>query len=212
MPATRQQIDRTIGSSGGEGSPPPAPGGIAAALRRVDNAFGQVTTILNIVGTVWIVVMSVLVVVDVIGLAAFSAPVPAVKEFIQLSIPGIVFLQLANTLREDRHISSDVLMQVIKARRPRVAAFFYSIFNLIGAVLMGIMAYLMYPKAEQAYVEGFTRGAQGVATLPEWPSMALVVLGAGVMAIQYLLLFLRDSIAVAIGKPPVDHKNEQFVE
>lgn len=194
------------------GAPPEASGGIVGGLRRVDNLFGRLTAVLNIIGTVWIVVMSVLVVVDVIGLAAFSSPVPAVKEFIQLSIPGIVFLQLANTLRADRHISSDVFMQIIKTKRPRVAAFFYALFNLIGAGLMGLMAVLMYPKAMQAYVEGFTRGAQGVATLPEWPSMALVVVGAMVMAIQYLLLFLRDALAVVIGTPPVDHKNEQFVE
>lgn len=192
--------------SGGPG------GGLVGGLRRIDSLFGRLTAVLNIIGTVWIVVMSVLVVVDVIGLAVFSSPVPAVKEFIQLSIPGIVFLQLANTLRADRHISSDVFMQIIKTKRPRVAAFFYAIFNLIGAGLMGLMAILMYPKAMQAYVEGFTRGAQGVATLPEWPSMALVVVGAMVMAVQYVLLFLRDGLAVVIGAPPVDHKNEHFVE
>ena len=78
--------------------------------------------------------------------------------------------------------------------------------------MMSIMAILMFPKAEQAYVEGFFRGAQGVATLPEWPSMALVVLGAAAMAIQYVLLFFRDILAAVLGTPPVDHKNEQFVE
>jgi TRAP-type mannitol/chloroaromatic compound transport system permease small subunit len=208
MPATRQEPDRSPPAPGG----PAAGSGVVGRLRQIDGLFGRLTAVLNLVGTVWIVVITVLVVVDVVGLAAFSAPVPAVKELIQLSIPGIVFLQLANTLREDRHVSSDVLMQIVKTKRPRVAAFFYALFNLIGAGLMGLMAILMYPKAMQAYLEGFTRGAQGVATLPEWPSMALVVLGAMVMAIQYFLFFLRDGLAVFIGSPPVDRKSRQFVE
>lgn len=209
MLATHNEPDRSAPRPGGPAGPP---GGSGAWLRRVDDVFGRLTTVMNIVGTAWIVVMSVLVVVDVIGLAAFSVTVPAVKEFIQLSIPGIVFLQLANTLREDRHVSSDVIMQIVRTKRPRVAALFYAVFNAVGAGLMGLMGVLMYPKAMQAYVEGFTRGAQGVATLPEWPSMALVVLGSLVMAVQYFLLFLREMLTVFTGAPPGGRQTEQFVE
>lgn len=166
-------------------------------LAATDSAFGVLTTVMNIIGTVWIVVMSALVVADVVSLNFFNYGIPAVKEFFQLSLPGIVFLQLTNTLRENRHVSSDILMTPLQRRFPQVSAFIYAIFNLIGAGLMCMVGWVMIPKAEQAYDEGFFRGLDGVLTLPEWPSMALVVIGSFAMAFQYLLFFLRD-LAVTI--------------
>lgn len=185
-------------SSPGQG---PGSGGL---LARFDAGFGKLTTTMNMIGTMWIIVMTVLVVADVIGLNLFRQSVPAVKEFIQLSMPGIVFLQLANTLREDRHVSSDVLITKVRKRSPRVASFTYAIFNLIGMALMLFLAWKIWPKAYQAYEQGFTRGHEGLLTLPEWPSMALVVLGSAVMGIQYLLIMIRD-FRDAFSRSPSPH-------
>lgn len=185
------------------GTPRTAIGRIIDWLAAADSTFGHLTTAMNIIGTLWIIVMSVLVVADVMSLNLFNYGLPAVKEFIQLSIPGIVFLQLTNTLREDRHVSSDILMTPMRHRWPRVMGFVYASFNLIGAALMSVIGWVMIPKAEQAYTEGFFRGLEGIITLPEWPSMALVVLGSFAMAFQYILFFLRD-LAIAVRGEPVE--------
>lgn len=182
---------------------PPASGG--GAMAKFEVQFGKLTTTMNMIGTIWIIVMTILVVADVIGLNLFRQSVPAVKEFIQLSIPGIVFLQLANTLREDRHVSSDIFINRVRVRSPRVAAFTFGVFNLIGMWLMLFLAWRIFPKAGQAYTEGFTRGHEGILTLPEWPSMALVVFGSAVMGIQYLLLMLRDFRVAFSGAPAPRH-------
>jgi TRAP-type C4-dicarboxylate transport system permease small subunit len=175
------------------GAPPPGSGqGSSGVLSGFDRTFGKLTSGMNMIGTIWIVVMTVLVAADVIGLNLFRQSVPAVKEFIQLSIPGIVFLQLANTLREDRHVSSDIFINKLRNRSPRVASFTYGIFNLIGMGLMIFLAWRIYPKALQAYTENFTRGHEGLLTLPEWPSMALVVVGSAIMGIQYGLMSAKD--------------------
>jgi TRAP-type C4-dicarboxylate transport system permease small subunit len=175
------------------GAPPPGSSqGSSGVLSGFDRTFGKLTSGMNMIGTIWIVVMTVLVVADVIGLNFFRQSVPAVKEFIQLSIPGIVFLQLANTLREDRHVSSDIFINKLRNRSPRVASFTYGIFNLIGMGLMIFLAWRIYPKALQAYSENFTRGHEGLLTLPEWPSMALVVVGSAIMGIQYGLMCVKD--------------------
>ena len=163
------------------------------ALSRTNSAFGHLTTTMNTVGTVWIVIMCVFVVADVITLEAFNFGIPGVKEFIQLSIPGIVFLQLTNTLREGRHVTSDMLMTPVRRKWPRLAGAIAAGFNLIGTALMSVIGIVMISKVEQAYVENFFRGTEGIFTLPEWPSMALVVLGSFAMAFQYLLFFLRDA-------------------
>lgn len=168
-------------------------------IKKVDRWFGRLTAFMNMVGTLTIVVVTVLVVADVIGTLWFK-PIIGVNEFMQLSLPGIVFLQLANTLRENRQISSDVFVTKLKTARPRTSSALFASYNLIGAVFMVGLAILMYPKAMQAYTGNFTRGAQGIIEIPQWPSMALVVLGSAVMGIQYFLHFIRDAFASYSGE------------
>lgn len=175
-------------------------------IKKVDRWFGHLTAFMNMVGTLTIVVVTVLVVADVIGTLWFK-PIIGVNEFMQLSLPGIVFLQLANTLRENRQISSDVFVSKLKTARPRTSAALFSFYNLVGAVFMIGLAILMYPKALQAYTGNFTRGAQGIVEIPQWPSMALVVLGSAVMGIQYFLHFIRDALASCTGE--TDAEGEQ---
>jgi len=174
----------------------PANGGIIA---RIDHWFGGLTASMNMIGTITIVAVTILVVADVIGIL-ISRPIVGVNEFMQLSLPGIVFLQLANTLRENRQISSDVFVDRLKQSRPRIHKGLFSFYNLVGGVFMIWLAWLMYPKAMQAYTGNFTRGAQGIIEIPQWPSMALVVLGGAVMGIQYLLHFVRDARAAITGQ------------
>jgi TRAP-type C4-dicarboxylate transport system permease small subunit len=188
-----------------EASPPGGGSADEGLFAKLERQFGKLTSVMNMIGTIWIIIMAILVVVDVIGLNVFRQSVPAVKEFIQLSIPGIVFLQLANTLREERHVSSDVFINKLRNVRPRVASFTYGIFNLIGMALMLFLSYRIFPKAGQAYWEGFTRGHEGILTLPEWPSMALVVFGAAIMGLQYLFLSVRDFRAAFTGAQAPRH-------
>lgn len=182
-----------------------ADSGVLASISRFEAmSFGKLTEGMNIVASIWIVLMVILVVGDVFGREAFNNPIIGTKELVQLSIPGIVYLQLANTLREGRHVSSDVLMGVVQRKWPRIAVFFYGIFNLLGVFMMGMIAVLIAPKTWQAYVEDFEKGTQGIFTVDEWPFMALVIFGSGVMAIQYLILAIRDFYAAASGRIQAD--------
>ena len=61
--------------------------------------------------------MAVAVNADVIGRNVFNHPIPGVVEFLGLSIVAIVFLQMANTLREGRHVSNDLLTQLMSRSR-----------------------------------------------------------------------------------------------
>ena len=154
--------------------------------------FGRATMVLNVIGTLLIVAITILNNVDVIGRTRFNAPVPGVPEMVALSIVAIVFLQMANTLREDRHITSDVLMVLIRRRWPRFATLCYALFNLIGAVLLALIAWYTLPILKSAYDGGFYRGTQGVFTFPMWPIHLIVVVGAAATFIQFVIFFVRD--------------------
>jgi TRAP-type C4-dicarboxylate transport system permease small subunit len=149
--------------------------------------FGRFTQALNIVGTLLILVMAVAVNADVIGRNAFNRPMAGVLEFIGLSIVAVVFLQMANTLREDRHVSNDVFIRMIAAAHPRVAAGLHTIFHIIGALLMLLIAIYVWPIMAEAYREGFYAGTAGVIEIPIWPFQAVVIVGAATTVVQFVL-------------------------
>jgi TRAP-type C4-dicarboxylate transport system permease small subunit len=149
--------------------------------------FGRFTQGLNIVGTVVILIMAVAVNADVIGREAFNRPIAGVLEFIGLSIVAVVFLQMANTLREDRHVSNDIIIRLFAVRYPRVTAALYSLFNLIGAVLMALIVIFVWPIAVEAYEGDYYSGTAGVIEIPIWPFMIVVVIGAATTLVQFLI-------------------------
>lgn len=166
------------------------------------SVFGGVTRALNIIGTLLILVMAVAVNADVGGRNLLYHPLPGVLEFIGLSIVAIVFLQMANTLREERHVANDILMRLLVRARPRLAASFYCVFHLIGAALMVLIVLFVWPIVSDNYHGGYYRGTVGVIQIPTWPFYAAVVIGAAATAIQFVLLAWR-SLRQAIGRLPV---------
>lgn len=153
--------------------------------------FGALTRLLNVLGTALILAMVLAVNADVVGRNLFNHPLPGVLEFVGLSIVAIVFLQMANTLREDRHVSNDILMRVVAAWRPRLAAVFYASFFLIGALLMGLIVWFVWPILVENYERGYYKGTAGVIEIPTWPFLLAVIVGAAATAVQFLLLAWR---------------------
>jgi TRAP-type C4-dicarboxylate transport system permease small subunit len=159
--------------------------------------FGTFTSVLNVIGTILILAMAVAVNADVLGRNLLLLPLPGVLEFVGLSIVAIVFLQMANTLREDRHVANDVLIRALGASCPRLTATLYVVFHLIGAALMTLIVWFVWPILTDNYYGGFYRGTQGVVEIRVWPFLVAVIVGAAVTAVQYVLLawqaFVRAS-------------------
>lgn len=159
-----------------------APGG---APQR--SYFGTLTKILNLIGTLLILTMALAVNADVVGRNLFNHPIPGVLEFIGWSIVAVVFLQMANTLREGRHVSNDILMSFVVETRPRVAAGIFALFDLIGAILMAVIIWYMWPIVATNYNEGYYAGTAGVVEIPIWPFMAAVLIGAIATCLQFFV-------------------------
>lgn len=160
-----------------------APGPGASALLY----FRRFTQALNIAGTILILLMAISVNLDIGGRDFFNKPIPGVTEFIGLSIVAVVFLQMANTLQEDRHVSNDILIRLIAETRPRLSAALYSSFNVIGALLMMIIVVFVWPLVVENYQGGYYAGTAGIVEIKIWPFMAVVVIGSLTTAIQFLL-------------------------
>ena len=167
-------------------------GGLPKPVASPRSGFGWLTVALSVAGTVLIVVMAVAVNCDILGREFLNHPVPGVTEFLGLSIVSVVFLQIANTSREERHISNDLIMSAVSMRKPRLAIFIYGLFQLIGAILFVLVVWFVVPIFIENYQGGYYKGTAGYVEIPVWPFVGTVVVGAAAAAIQHFLLAWRE--------------------
>lgn len=161
-----------------------------AALPR--GLLARATVGLSMIGTVLIVIMAIGVNADVLGRNLFNRPVPGVTEFLGLAIVAVVFLQIANTSREERHISNDLIMSAVARRAPRFAIAVYGMFQLIGAAIFGLIVWFVIPIFIENYQGGYYKGTENYVEIPVWPFVGTVIIGAAMACLQYLRLAIRE--------------------
>lgn len=140
---------------------------------------------MNAVGTFCVLLLVVLIVCDALGRTLFNQPIAGMIEVVAVSLAVIVFCQLADTIRLGKLTRSDSFL----AQLAGGAAFGRAIvagFELLGAVVMALIAVGTIPLLLQSYARGYYIGIRGVFTFPDWPVKAVVVVGA----IAALLCFL----------------------
>ena len=161
------------------------------------SAFGWVTSVMNGVGTLWILALMILINADIIGRAGFNRPLQGTAEIVAMSIVGIVLLQLPHTLRSGRFLRSDLLFELFRNWRPRIAALVEALFNLIGAMILGFIFYFAFGHFREAWEIGLYTGTFGQFMFPLWPVRLIVLAGLFLTTIQFLLLALaslRDAL------------------
>jgi len=157
-----------------------------------DRALGRVADVLNAIGSLVIGAVMVLMCADVLARNLANRPLDGVAELVATSIIVIVFLQLPATLRHGRMARADLFIDPFVARHPRAGQQLRALFSLAGLFASGVIAYATWPLLARAWVDAEFLGVQGVFTFPTWPMRAVVVLGATLAALQYLLLAWRD--------------------
>jgi TRAP-type mannitol/chloroaromatic compound transport system permease small subunit len=147
---------------------------------------------MNALGSLWILMLMVLMNLDVAGRNLFSAPVRGVTEMVSLSIVGIVFLQLADTLRTGRFTRADVLLDRLKRTAPGWSDALQALFHLVGLGLMAVILVASWqPLLESVRIREYV-GAVGDFQLPVWPVRLVTLLGLLATALCFLLLALMD--------------------
>lgn len=148
------------------------------------------TRALNVAGALWTVALMLLINADVIGRNAFGTPVRGVSELVGLSIVGIVFLQLADTLRCGRFTRADVWLGPLRQRRPALGAALQALHAALGAALMAVILWAAWPQFLDVARVGEYVGALGDFTVPLWPVRLLIVLGLGLTALTFAIMAL----------------------
>ncbi len=163
-----------------------------AATQPKTSAFGRLISWLNAAGSIVIGAVMVLMCADVVLRNIANLPIDGVAELVATSIIVIVFLQLPATVREGRMSRADLFIDPLLQRRPRAGRRLRAVFSLAGVFACGVITYASWPSLVRSFEEAEFLGVQGVFTFPLWPMRAVVVMGAALAAVQYLLLAIRD--------------------
>jgi TRAP-type C4-dicarboxylate transport system permease small subunit len=162
-------------------------------------AFGALVGGMNAAGTFWIVVLMVLINAEAIGRSAFNTPIIGVIEMIEISIVGIVFLQLADSLRRGVLTRSDGLYNQVMARN-RKAGHAMGVFTAaLGAFFMGLVLTGSIPYFVDAWQQDYYIGVEGMFTAPVWPVALVIVVAIAVTMIQFLV-HLADHLRPLVGR------------
>lgn len=171
--------------SGAKNSNPERPAGAGESRFRWFS-FGSLVALMNSIGTCWIFVLLMLINSDIISRTAFDSPVPGVTEIVGMSIVACVFLQLAHALRMGRLTRSDIFLGKL-GRHSRLKFILEAVYNLVGALMLGLLLFYTYPTFINAWTIGEYEGSAGGFTAPVWPVRLIIVIGCLIAAIQCLL-------------------------
>ncbi|MCU0925730.1 MAG: TRAP transporter small permease [Hydrogenophaga sp.] len=152
----------------------------------------RLTQSLNALGTLLIIGLMLLINTDIVGRTGFDAPVRGVTELVSLSIVGIVFLQLADTLRCGRFTRADMLLDRLKRERPVLAARLQALYHVLGALLMAVILWAAWPSLIESIATREYVGALGDFTAPVWPVRLMMLVGLSVTALTFVLLAFMD--------------------
>lgn len=171
--------------------------GLPAWFRALRRGVDAVTSVLNVAGTLLIVLIMLLVNADVAGRTLFSDPVSGVPEMVSMSIVAIVFLQIAQTFRKGRLTRSEAVLGLLERRAPRLRQAVEAVFALAAAALVWQIFAASMPLFEKAWVRGTYEGTVGDFTAPIWPVKLIILIGCGALMVQLVLHALANLIRLS---------------
>lgn len=154
------------------------------------SAFGWLVRASNTLASLWILVLMALVVADVTLRFGFNAPLVGVNEIMEISIVAMLYLQIAQALRDNRHTRSAAFSERLARWSPFASRLLHAFFLLCGLALMVAILAGVWPRLLEAWRGGFTIGNHGVFIVPEWPLRAIIAYGCLLMAVQFAILFV----------------------
>jgi TRAP-type mannitol/chloroaromatic compound transport system permease small subunit len=155
-------------------------------------SLASATNLLNAIGSAWIFGLMCMMLADLGSRFLFNKPLSGVAEVAGLSIVGIVYLQLAATVRCGRMTRADFISDWIARKAPRFGHLLTALFQLLGCATMSLLAAVSFAPFRSAWTDNETLGTTGVFLVSTWPFRGMVLLGTTMAAVCYLTLAVRE--------------------
>ena len=157
-------------------------------LHSAGRSFGAIVLVSDLLASLWIFGLMMLMISDVLMRFVFNAPITGVNEIMEISIVAMLYMQVTQALRDNRHTRSDAFFSLVMSRNPRAGHLLSAIFAAGGLGLMVAILWGAVPRVAEAYRDGYTIGTRGVFIVPEWPVRLIIVYGCTLMAVQFAVL------------------------
>ena len=148
---------------------------------------GAVMAVLNGIGSILILIMTVLICADIFSRSFLGRPVAGVAEMISLSIVAVVFFQIGHAVRTNALARTELVSGFLKRRSPRFEALLQSFYALVAVLVFAILAYGIWSKLIDAWISDEHVGVYGLFVAPVWPVFVVIVVGSAAAALQFCI-------------------------
>lgn len=152
---------------------------------RLERVWHRVVETFAALGTVLIGVLMVIICADIVARNTMGASLPLVSEGGALLVVTLVALQLAATVRAGRLARTEIFIVPFEHRFKAAGAVLNGIYDLVGAVVLGIIAWASIRVVEKDMAVSEFIGVPGLATLQTWPFRVLILAGFAIAAIEF---------------------------
>ncbi len=166
-------------------------------MKAVLKIFDGFVRCMNAAGSLWILLVTVLINTDVIARFLFNEPVRGVPLVITMSLIAIVFLQLPDALLAGRLTRNDTVIGALLLSVPKIGHAVQALYHAAGVLLMVLLIQFSTPLFQKAWDSNAFLGSRGDFTLPEWPFKLLIVVGSVAVGLQFLRLMWLDLRAIS---------------
>jgi len=156
-----------------------------------EKAVYPIARFMNRIGVSLVLLIVGIITADIALRYLFNMPIPGSLEITELTLPLVVFLAVAYTAMEKRHVGIDILYLKLGEGARSVLD---GLTSLLSIYVVAIMTWQIFSRSSLAFTSGESGDVIGV---PYWPSMALMAVGCAVMV---LVLFIDTLRAVAAMK------------
>ncbi len=137
-----------------------------------------------------------LVCADVFGRAIFNSPVKGTPEMVSMAIVIICFLLAGYSVQSGSMIYTDVFSSIFGVRGRAFAQLLSAIF---GILFFGFIVWGSYEPMLHSWVSGEYEG-EGALRVPVWPARIVVVIGAVLVVVSYLMHAVGATRALVTGR------------
>lgn len=143
--------------------------------------------VLNAFGSLWTVLIMLVICLDVVGRTTLSRPIDGVAEFSALSIVCTVFLQLPAAIAGRRLTRADALLVMLTKHVTGAGRAVEMLWALLGLSVFAAIAYSAALPCLGAYERNEFIGVEGMFTFPSWIVWLTIVVGAVLSGIAFFL-------------------------
>ncbi len=113
-------------------------------MQKIIDRYAILLNIFNVIACIWIMVITVMIMVDVIGRLVFLHPISGTPEFVQGSIVVIAFMMSGFVQYQRKHLSVTVFYSKMNPQTQKVADLIADAFGVLAmiVILVGMWASL----------------------------------------------------------------------